>query len=360
MKKLILLILVAGCLPLSAQQEARTSENIPQLKEILSRRPEADLNKDGVLTLEEVREARKKLQSRQWKQPARTPKVPPTYANVSYGEHEAMALDFWKAESDQPTPLFVWIHGGGFRSGDKKTVNPILLQEFLKAGVSVASINYRLSGVAPYPAQMHDSARAVQFMRSKSKEWNLDPSRVAAGGGSAGSGISQWLAFHDDLADPDSEDPVARQSTRLSCAVPINMQSTYDPRVIKEIIPGMDHMERALPAFYGLPEDWDLDTSEITPEIDARFKDASPITHLTPDDPPVFAYSVERARQPGNIHHPNFSEYLKEAMDKLDIECVRKMDADYPDRNGVYYDIVRFVLRQFRTSEELLPRFGRP
>jgi acetyl esterase/lipase len=59
---------------------------------------------------------------------------------------------------------------------------------------------------------MHDGARAVQYLRSRAKEWNLDPARVAATGGSAGAGISLWLAFHADLADPKSKDPVARQS----------------------------------------------------------------------------------------------------------------------------------------------------
>jgi hypothetical protein len=348
--RLVVLSALTLCISANAQREARTSENTPQLKEILKRRPDSDLNQDGVLTMEEVREARKKQQANQKQRQPRSQKTPPTYADVLYGEHEAMALDFWKAESDTPTPLFVWIHGGGFRGGDKNSVNSILLEEFLKAGVSVASINYRLSHIGPYPMQMHDSARAVQFMRSKADEWNLDPTRVAAGGGSAGSGISQWLAFHEDMADPDSDDPVARQSTRLSCAVPINMQSTYDPRVIVELIPGIAHKNSALIPFYGLPEGWTLETGEITPEIDAKFRDASPINHLTPDDPPVFAYSIERARQPGNIHHPNFGEHLKEAMDKLGIECIRKMDTDYPDRNGVYYDIAAFVLRHVKTD----------
>lgn len=65
---------LALCLFASAQQEARTSENTPQLKEILKRRPESDLNKNGILTLEEVREARKKLLATQQKKPVRTQK----------------------------------------------------------------------------------------------------------------------------------------------------------------------------------------------------------------------------------------------------------------------------------------------
>jgi len=70
------------------------------------------------------------------------------------------------------------------------------------SGISVVAITYRLSDTALAPAQFHDSARAVQFIRSRAKDWNLDPKPIAATGGSAGAGLSLWLGFHDDLADP--------------------------------------------------------------------------------------------------------------------------------------------------------------
>ena len=339
---LYVLTALALCTTATAQQRERTSENTPTLQKMLEKRPETDLNKDGVLTLEEVKQSRQQ----QKKQPAQ--KIQPAYTDIRYGDHEAMALDFWPAESDTPTPLFIWIHGGGFRAGDKNSVNPILLEEFLKAGVSVAAINYRLTDVGPYPLQMNDSARAVQFLRSKAGEWNLDASRFAAGGGSAGSGISQWLAFHDDMADPDSDDLVARQSTRLTCALPINMQSTYDPRVIKEIIPGITYKNSALLPFYGLPDGWNWNTDPIDAELDALIKDASPINHLTDDDPPVFMLHFQGAAKPGNIHHPDFGIPLKESMDKLGIECVRRMDSDYPSKNDAYRELARFVVDQFK------------
>ena len=211
----------------------------------------------------------------------RVRKPAPSHAEVAYGDHERHVLDFWKAASPDATPLFVWIHGGGFRGGNKSSIPPELLGPCLEAGISVASIHYRLTGDAPYPAQMHDSARAIQFLRSKADEWNLDPSRFAAGGSSAGSGISQWLGFHDDMAKPDAADPVARQSTRLTCVLPINMQSTYDPREIKKIVPGDAYKHPALPLLFDCPEDWDWDNCVISPKLDALMKDASPITHLT-------------------------------------------------------------------------------
>ncbi len=337
-----------------APQEPRTSENTLFLKQMLERRPEADLDKDGVLTMEEARKARPKRQSAGQKLKAARDAVlgalrkpAPTHANVSYGDHERNVIDFWQAESDSPTPLFVWIHGGGFRGGDKASIPGDLLRQCLEAEISCASINYRLSQHAPYPAQMHDSARAIQFLRTKAGEWNLDPKHFAAGGGSAGSGISQWIGFHDDMAQPASEDPVARQSTRLSCVFPINMQSTYDPREIKELIPGEAYKHPALVPFFARPEGWDWDTGEIDEALDRMLKDASPITHLSKGDPPAFVLHYERSNRPGNIHHSNFGKHLKEAMDKLGIECARHMDTDYESMTVAYADMVKFMKKHF-------------
>lgn len=275
----------------------------------------------------------------------------PTKANVAYGDHERHVLDFWQAETDKPAPLFIWIHGGGFRGGDKKSFPGELRTQCLKAGISCASIHYRLSGHAPYPAQMLDSAKAVQFLRSKADEWNLDAERFAAGGGSAGSGISQWLAYHDDLADSQSEDPIAKQSTRLCCVFPVNMQSTYDPRVIKKIIPGKAYTHTALISFFGRPAGWDWDTEPIDKELDALLKDASPITHLTRDDAPIFLLQYAKAATPGNIHHPKFGEHLKRAADELDVECVAKLDTDYESMSEAYAEMVNFMQKCFRRDQ---------
>ncbi len=267
----------------------------------------------------------------------------------SYGKHKLNKFDLWLAKSDSPTPLVAYIHGGGFRGGDKSRVNQYMLERVLQSGISFASINYRLTGEVPYPAQMHDCARAIQYIRRNAKRWNIDPKRLAAYGGSAGAGISQWLAFHDDMAKPKSKDPVERESTRLSCAIPFNAQCTYDPRQIKKIVPGRAYNNVALKLLYGLPEDWNWDEDEVDEKLDALLKDASPINHLTKDDPPVFVYHFARNSKPGNIHHSNFGKHLKNRMDKLGIECVRRMDTDYtsPQTESVE-EMIQFLKRHFR------------
>ena len=117
--------------------------------------------------------------------------VPPTFSNVPYGTHERQVLDFFKAETKEPAPLLIHIHGGGWVNGDKVGVSN--LKKLLDSGISVASINYRFTTQAqaagikpPVKWPLEDAARAVQFLRSKAAEWNIDKTRIAATGGSAG------------------------------------------------------------------------------------------------------------------------------------------------------------------------------
>ena len=162
----------------------------------------------------------------------------PTHKNVSYGPHERNVIDLYLVESDTPSHLYVFIHGGGFQGGDKSNIPQELQEGLLEAGISIAAINYRLSGTDPYPAAMEDSVYALQFLRHNASQWNLDPTKVAAGGGSAGGGITFWIGFRQDLADPDSKDPVKKQSTRLTCIASWSTQSSYDLNFIRTIISG--------------------------------------------------------------------------------------------------------------------------
>ena len=143
------------------------------------------------------------------------------YADVAYGEEDKrfQLLDAYILKSPQPTPVLFHIHGGGWSSGDKSRVvfnddQPYL--PALKNGISLVSIQYRLLPKYSYPAQVNDVIRAVQFVHSKAKEWNIDPTRFAGSGFSAGAHLIAWVALHDDLADPNSADPINRQSSRVS------------------------------------------------------------------------------------------------------------------------------------------------
>lgn len=274
----------------------------------------------------------------------------PDVANARYGPYDRNVLDLWKAKSEKPAPLVIFIHGGGFRQGDKSGLAPGLLSGCLEVGISVAAINYRLSDQATFPAPMLDGARAIQFLRSRAAEWNLDPRRFAATGGSAGAGISLWVGFHDNLADPKSDDPVARQATRLTCMAVQGAQASYDPRWIKKVIGGRAHEHPALQPFYGLKAD-ELDT----PRAHKMYEEASPINYISAGDPPVFLFYnepkvplPENARPGQGIHHPRFGEALKEKLDPLKIECVLRHSDDYKGKGEVAGALQQEMVEFFR------------
>ncbi len=323
-----------------AQAQRERGPSAAQLEVFLKRFPESDANKDGKLTAEEAREFRQKQQGQRPARPntaapASNQRLAPTHADVAYGDDPQQVFDIWLAKSKDgaPTPLCLYIHGGGFRGGDKN-VSAATVQKFLDAGTSFASLNYRLTqgGKNPYPTAMMDCARALQTIRSKAGEWNLDAKRVASYGGSAGAGISLWLAFHDDLAKPDSSDPIARQSTRLVAAGTTNGQSTYDMRTFSEWFGVPDLSPHpALNDFYAIQagEDW---RSERVLKL---MHDASPITHLTADDVPVFMVygnkdaPVDASTSPNVwVHHVRLGQKLKEAMNKLGLECTVSQDGE--------------------------------
>ena len=271
----------------------------------------------------------------------RSEKPKPSHRNVTYGPHERNVLDFWQANSKEPTPLVIFIHGGGFTGGSKESLNAATLRELLDAGISVAAIHYRLIPDAPLPAAHQDSRRALQFLRSRAGEWNLDKSRVGVFGGSAGAQLSMYLAFHDEMADPTSDDPVERESTRLVCVATMGGQTTMDMEWWKEHIPGYDEPHRDFYQSFG---------AETKEEYLERAADVSALSLISKDDVPIFmSYTMkpgdpipgdpQRARG-WKVHHVNFGIALKEKMDELGIEA----DLKYPGAETTYESIAGFFI----------------
>ena len=250
----------------------------------------------------------------------------PTLSELAYGDHDRQVLDFWKAPSDKPTPLVFVIHGGGWMGGSKERLNRFVdAPALLKEGISVVAINYRYIRNAqnlkpPVQAPLHDAARALQFVRSKAAEWNIDKTRIAAAGASAGACSSLWLLYHDDLADPESEDPIARESTRLFCAAVNNAQTTLDPKQMKEWTPNSKYGGHA----FGM-NSFDQFLSErenILPWI----AEYSPYALASTDDPPVYLYYKGAAPAIGKpqkdpTHTANFGIKLQERCKQLGLNC---------------------------------------
>ncbi len=335
---------------------------------ILKRFPQVDADGDGVLSIKEQRAVIRRAAARAkrnggQKSDAGTGQTngrkPPTHANVKYGEHERNVFDIWLADSDKPTPLAIYIHGGGFRAGSKEKLNQNVLNELLKAGISVASINYRYMSVAtPLPTPHHDARRALQLMRSNAKEWNIDKERVAAFGGSAGAQICMWLAFTDEMAKPDSKDPVERESTRLTCVATAGGQTTNDIEFWQNKIAtllGPDTDVKTLSRPLGNITDpekahlakWGAKTPDEAKEIARRH---SAVSIVSADDPPIFmSYGMTPTAKPPTdkgrirgwlIHHVNLGIALKEKTDALKLEAHLK----YPGAEIKYQSQVDFFV----------------
>jgi acetyl esterase/lipase len=256
--------------------------------------------------------------------------VAATHANVRYGPHKRNLFDIWLAKADRPTPLVIYIHGGGFTGGDKsKIYKSEDMPRFLNAGVSFATINYRYRTGEPRGVRgcLSDSKRALQFIRSRANEWNIDKKRIGAYGGSAGSGTATWLAFHDDMAEPDNPDPVLRESTRLAVVGALATQATYDVLQWPELLGYTPDPQvyaaaiREATAFYGIESVEQLEG----PEGAAIRADLDMLGLMSRDDPPLYVSNPMKGGTPDTRghrnHHPLHAVALKKRAEEVGVEA---------------------------------------
>lgn len=258
-------------------------------------------------------------------------------------------LDFYKADAKAPTPLLFFVHGGGWMTGDK--ANPDFLVKCLESGISVISINYRLISDAtaekispPVKACLDDSARALQFVRSKAAEWNINKERIGGCGGSAGGFTSLWLAFHPDMADAASADPIAHESTRLSCVLAFVPQTSLDPQQMRTWIPNIEYGPHA----FALPNMQAFLDQRAT--LMPWIEQFSPYALASADDPPVLLFYDN----PPNLgqsykdppHSANFGAGLEEKLKATGIEHEINYNNDYSKMK--YPDLFGFLLEKLK------------
>ena len=142
-----------------------------------------DRNQDGLLSYGDFRRrlmAHQKYDSR-------------THTDLVYGtESDRQRLDLYLPSGERPAPVLVWIHGGGWKAGDKY---PCPVRSLVDHGIAVASFNYRYSTQAPFPAQLEDCRQALEWLRRRHADYGIDPERIFVGGSSAGGHLS--LLLHD-------------------------------------------------------------------------------------------------------------------------------------------------------------------
>lgn len=268
----------------------------------------------------------------------------PDSLSAKYGLYEKNCYDLWLAKSAKPTPVVIYFHGGSFSSGDKEKISAGMITAALEKGITVISANYRLTPDVVYPQHYMDCARMIQYIRYNSAILNVDPDRIAVYGSSAGACTALWIGLHDDMADNKSDDPVLKMSTRVNCIGMFSGQSTLEPDAIKEIVSELALSNSMFNGkIFGLKKD-ELQTARAK----ELYKEASPVTFLDKNDPPVWTYYSVPKEEPKTvsdaIHHYNFGVYLKNKMDAVGVECVLRGKDDVASANQ---DFILFLCRHF-------------
>lgn len=269
---------------------------------------------------------------------------------LSYGTHKRNTLDLWQAKRDTPCPLLIYIHGGGWLEGDKQQINGrVDIAKWLKLGVSVASIEYRLSSDAILPAPVYDAARALQFLRFKATELNINPTRIALQAGSAGGCSALWILFHDDMADPSANDPVLRESTRVQAVYGQFPQSSIDPQMLNLWI---GEKAASHPMIYrAVGATSYADMLENHTKYQQLFNEFSPMTHVDKNDPPLYlSYPEEMILPPASpaaaMHHGIFGLKLKEKADEIGYaNCTLKIPGTSDPKIGPMEFLVEALLK---------------
>lgn len=186
----------------------------------------------------------------------------------------SLKLDLYLPKDVKSPPLAVWIHGGGWRGGDKGRCPLMFL---LADGYAVASINYRLTNIACFPAQIHDCKGAIRWLRAHAKDYGYNADRLGIGGGSAGGHLVALLgASHDDNTLEGDIGGNADQSSAVQAVVDL-----YGPTNLISILRQSNnpiHRQKAGPLelLLGGPVDEKAEVAKV----------ASPETYITADDPP--------------------------------------------------------------------------
>ncbi|MFD0893692.1 alpha/beta hydrolase [Luteolibacter ambystomatis] len=184
-----------------------------------------------------------------------------------------------RKEADKPLPLVIYIHGGAWRSGDKSQAKGLMTGLVAGGEYAAASIAYRFTDQQPWPAQIHDCKAAVRYLRAHAKEYGLDADRFAATGVSAGGHLALLIGLDGGSRTLEGDlGATPQESSKVTCVAdwfgPVQLETMTWPGAMfkgREAIDPQDEL-------FGKSPEKRLELQ----------RQASPVTYITPDDPPVF------------------------------------------------------------------------
>ncbi len=195
-----------------------------------------------------------------------------TFAEV---DGQPLKLDIYVPKAESAPPLVVWIHGGGWRAGSKKSP---AIREITDHGYALASISYRFSEVAIFPAQIHDCKAAIRWIRGNAKKYNLDANRIAVYGTSAGGHLVAMLGVSGDVKHLEGTlGSHTDQSSRVTAVA--NYFGPSRLLTMNDFPSRIDHNAADSPESI-------LIGGAIQENV-AKANDASPMTYVSEDDAPM-------------------------------------------------------------------------
>ena len=145
--------------------------------------------------------------------------------DVVYGKANdvSLKLDLYlpKAEAKKPRPVVVWIHGGGWLAGNKSSGAGMLAGLVASGDYAGVSVGYRLTNVAPWPAQIHDCKAAIRWIRANAKKYQFDPDRIGVMGSSAGGHLVSMLGTSAGYKELEGDNGSPGQPSKVQCVVDI-------------------------------------------------------------------------------------------------------------------------------------------
>ncbi|MDQ7778588.1 MAG: alpha/beta hydrolase [Planctomycetota bacterium] len=236
---------------------------------------------------------------------AQLPEGATTLRDLEYARagKSALLLDLYlPPESDGASPVIVWIHGGAWRMGSK---HPCPAARQVARGYAVASINYRLSNEATFPAQIYDCKAAVRWLRANAAKYRLDPDRIGVWGSSAGGHLVALLGTSGDVKELEGELGNNDKSSRVQAVCDF-----FGPAQLSGVLPTEEQKKSwglsVIEQFLGGPIEENQEKAAL----------ASPTTHATKDDPPFLIMHGDK----DNVVPLNQSELLLESLKKAGVE----------------------------------------
>lgn len=199
--------------------------------------------------------------------------------NVVYAtQSPSQRLDIYMPKGVVKPPLVVWTHGGGFVFGDEDIMKfdeaAKLLEVFIKNGIAVASVNYRLAQESPFPAAGVDTKRAIRFLRANASKYGYDPKRFATGGDSAGGYLALMAAITGDKSSPfdDATDPNRKTSAAISVVMDVFGNVDFFEMAENNVKYPCDQSKNPWPVPTGNIHPWFGDVTD--PKVQATMKTA--------------------------------------------------------------------------------------